>query len=189
MTFISCLPQRFFLYSVIKVPSFSLSVSSVNYFKHLKVGETASIKQRITEHSVDQFASLSGDTNPIHLDKASAVSHSSGFENRVVHGAFLNSLVSRVIGTILPGPGTVVVKQTLNFPSPCYVGEEVLVKVTVQEIRKISTLLFECSVECHSDIDLGQQSFKIHQINAVDEEKSETRKKIVLFGDAKVILK
>ena len=110
----------------------------------LTVGDTATLTKRITCEEVQQFAQLSGDTNSIHVDK-DYVKEKTKLEDCIVHGAFLNSLVSGVIGTRLPGPGTLVVKQELNFPSPCYVGEEVTVTVKLTGLRKIQTVDFSCA--------------------------------------------
>lgn len=114
----------------------------------------AVMSRTITVEDVVNFSKLSGDTNPIHS------SHSS--ENAIVHGAFLNSIVSGVIGTKLPGPGCIVVQQTLNFPNKCYVGETVEVTVKLIENRKIIGVNFRCSVK----------------------EKNKT----VLFGSAKLVM-
>lgn len=81
----------------------------------LKVGDKVSVKRKITEEDVRLFADLTKDYNPIHFEP----------EKGIVHGAFLNGLVSGVIGTALPGFGTVVVQQDLKFPKPCYIGNEV----------------------------------------------------------------
>lgn len=110
----------------------------------LKVGDVATLSKRITTEDIKKFAELSGDTNPLHLDQEFINNHTT-FENVVVHGAHLNSLVSNVIGTLLPGPGTVVVRQDLHFPSPCYAGETVEVTVKLASLRKISTVDFCCS--------------------------------------------
>ena len=115
----------------------------------------ATIRRKITKEDLAKFTELSGDDNPIH-----AVN---GPERALVHGALLNSLVSRVIGTELPGPGSVVVAQTLNFPNKCYVDEEVEVTVEMVENRKIVTVKFRCEVP--------------------------ERGKVVLWGDAKLIIK
>lgn len=109
----------------------------------LKVGDVATLKKTITTEDIKRFAELSGDTNPLHLNQEFIKSQTT-FENLVVHGAHLNSLVSSVIGTLLPGPGTVVVRQELHFPSPCYAGETVEVSVTLVRLRKISTVDFSC---------------------------------------------
>lgn len=110
----------------------------------LKVGDVAALSRTITTEDIKKFAELSGDTNPLHLDQEFVNNHTT-FENVVVHGAHLNSLVSSVIGTVLPGPGTVVVRQDLHFPSPCYAGETVEVTVRLASLRKISTVDFCCS--------------------------------------------
>lgn len=109
-----------------------------------KVGDIVTITRVITESDIQKFAEISGDTNPIHCDPEYVKQTHSNFKGCVVHGAFLNSLVSSVIGTRLPGPGTVVVKQELNFPAPCYVGEEVEVVVKLTSARKILTVDFVC---------------------------------------------
>lgn len=110
----------------------------------LKVGDVATLRKKITAEDIKKFSELSGDTNPLHLDKE-FVHSQTVFEDLLVHGAHLNSLVSRVIGTLLPGPGTLVVKQELHFPSPCYVGEEVEVTVKLASLRKIITVDFSCT--------------------------------------------
>lgn len=113
-------------------------------YSQFKAGDIVTITRVITESDIQKFSELSGDTNPIHSDPEYVKQTHSNFEGCVVHGAFLNSLVSSVIGTRLPGPGTVVVKQELNFPAPCYVGEEVEVAVKLTSVRKILTVDFVC---------------------------------------------
>lgn len=108
-----------------------------------RIGDIATLKTRITPEEVKKFAELSGDKNPLHIDECFIQSQTS-FKSCLVHGAYLNSLVSKVIGTQLPGPGTVVVREELNFPNPCYVGEEVEVTVKLTGLRKIFTVDFTC---------------------------------------------
>ncbi|XP_045132227.1 hydroxyacyl-thioester dehydratase type 2, mitochondrial-like [Portunus trituberculatus] len=110
----------------------------------LKVGDVATLRKKITAEDIKKFSELSGDTNPVHLDKKFVESQTT-FKDLVVHGAHLNSLVSRVIGTQLPGPGTLVVRQELKFPNPCYAGEEVEVTVRLANLRKIITVDFFCT--------------------------------------------
>lgn len=104
--------------------------------KKFITGDEVSVSKTITHEDVDSFSKLSGDTNPIHLKNKEAV----------VHGAFLNSLVSGVIGTRLPGPGALVVEETLHFPNKCYVGETVNIKVKLVDNRKIIKVQFNCDV-------------------------------------------
>lgn len=104
-----------------------------------KVGDNASFTKKITKEDIERFVELSGDSNPLHLGD--------GQERAIVHGAYLNGLVSALMGTKLPGPGTLVVAQNLNFPNKCYVGDVVNVKVELVDIRKIVRAKFECTVE------------------------------------------
>ncbi|KAK4322612.1 hypothetical protein Pmani_006643 [Petrolisthes manimaculis] len=113
-------------------------ITNVSY----KEGDVATVQRTITQKEVEEFARLTGDWNPIHTDTASAKSR---FEQCIVHGALLNGVVSGVIGTRLPGPGTVVARQELYFPNPCYTGEELLVTVKLASLRKLSTIQFSCT--------------------------------------------
>jgi len=118
-------------------------------------GESCTISKVITEEDVENFARISGDTNPVHFQH--------GSQKAIVHGALLNGLVSGVIGTKLPGPGTLVVAQNLNFPNKCFVDESVKITVKLIENRKIIKVEFVCEVE--------------------------ERKKVVLYGDAKLVVR
>lgn len=104
--------------------------------KSLTIGDHASITKKITPEDLGKFMELSGDFNPVHTQ-----------QKPIAHGAYLNSLVSAVIGTKLPGPGTLVVKQTLNFPNKCYVHDIVTVTVRIVDVRKIVKVSFTCEVQ------------------------------------------
>jgi len=116
--------------------------------RSFEVGSQASDRKTITEDELKLFGMLSGDYNPIHY---SGITLKDGSKVSVVHGAFLNSLVSGVIGTKLPGPGTVVINQNLRFPQPCFVGEEITTTVQVTSLRKIIEVAFQCIVNVESD--------------------------------------
>lgn len=94
-------------------------------------------KRIITQAEVDQFASLTGDTNFIH-------SADCPVERRCVHGAFLNSIVAGVIGTKLPGEGSVVLNQEFGFPNKCVCDEEITIVVRLLEDRHIKKIVYEC---------------------------------------------
>lgn len=99
------------------------------------VGDRAIVLKRIDKTDIDDFARLSGDTNDIH----------SG-DRPLVHGVYLAGLVSGVIGTKLPGKGTVLVSKTLRFPNACYAGDQVKIEVEILSIRKLIKCGFWCSV-------------------------------------------
>ena len=90
------------------------------------------LSRTITAKDVECYAELTGDKNPIHLSSKSAV----------VHGAFLIGLVSSVMGTKCPGPGTKVLELSTKFAKPCPVGTTVTVKVELSQKRKLSVASF-----------------------------------------------
>lgn len=102
--------------------------------KKLKVGDQASISKTFTAEDVDQFARLSLDENPLHLDEAAAAE--SIFGQRVVHGALVASLFSALLGMKLPGEGTIYLGQNSSFKAPVYLDEEITATVEVIEIRE-----------------------------------------------------
>lgn len=100
----------------------------------LKDGDKISIHKTITSDDVLRFAELTGDCNPIHMKSP----------NNLVHGALLNGFISGVIGTRLPGPGTVVVEQNLKYPKPCYAGDSIEISVQIVSVRKIIKCEYIC---------------------------------------------
>jgi 3-hydroxybutyryl-CoA dehydratase len=105
-----------------------------NYtYDEINDGHTASFLKTITDADVRAFAAVSGDTNPIHLDDQYAAL--TRFGRRLVHGIFLGALVSKVLGTIFPGPGAIYMSQQMTFVAPVYVGDKVEVRVKVENKR------------------------------------------------------
>ncbi|XP_015185037.1 PREDICTED: uncharacterized protein LOC107070967 [Polistes dominula] len=98
----------------------------------LKVGDRVSISKTITNNDVLSFAQLTNDYNPIHITS----------DKNIVHGALLNGLVSGVLGTKLPGPGTIVTEQTLKYPNSCYVGDTVEIIVQIISFEMYLTFIF-----------------------------------------------
>ena len=86
------------------------------------VGATAELKHRFSQQDVNDFARLSGDNNPIHLDPDYA--SKTRFKSPIVHGVLVSGLISTLFGRVLSG--TIYVKQTLNFRSPVHVDGNVL---------------------------------------------------------------
>jgi acyl dehydratase len=113
----------------------------------LKEGDKVTEVKCISQEDVDAFAELTGDHNPVHKVGSRTSGHPV-----IVHGALLNGLISGVIGTKLPGPGTIVVSQTLQFPNPCYSGEQVTVTVEITAVRKLIVCKFNCTVNRESRI-------------------------------------
>ncbi len=101
---------------------------------NLKVGDTASIARKITDKDICAFAELTGDRNPVHLDGAFA--RKTRFGYRIAHGMLGASLISAVLGTELPGKGSIYLSQTLQFLGPVYIDDTVTARVTVQKVRE-----------------------------------------------------
>ncbi|MGK2893079.1 MaoC family dehydratase [Klebsiella michiganensis] len=98
----------------------------------LTVGQTASFRKTITETDVINFASASGDMNPVHIDKLAG--KESIFGDRVAHGLLVSGLISTVLGTRLPGNGTIYLGQEMKFTRPTYIGDTITATVEVENI-------------------------------------------------------
>jgi 3-hydroxybutyryl-CoA dehydratase len=95
-------------------------------------GDGFSFERHISADDVKQFANVVGDLNPIHLDAEFA--ERSFFKKRIVHGAFLAGLISKILGMDFPGQGTVYISQNSVFKRPVYVDTTVKVEVKVSEV-------------------------------------------------------
>jgi acyl dehydratase len=104
----------------------------------VQVGQVASLKRSFSQSDFDRFAALSGDDNPIHVDPE--FSAQTKFGRTVAHGMFLYSVVCGVLGTQLPGPGTLQLEQALMFPSATFTGEELEIRVEVTELQPAESL-------------------------------------------------
>jgi 3-hydroxybutyryl-CoA dehydratase len=89
-------------------------------------------ERHISADDVQRFAEIVGDLNPIHLDPEYAAN--SFFKKRIVHGAFLAGLISKVLGMDFPGQGTVYISQNSIFKRPVYVDTTVSVEVKVKQV-------------------------------------------------------
>lgn len=98
----------------------------------LNIGMSASISKTISESDILNFADLVGDYNSVHLDEEKA--KESIFGRRIAHGMLVGSLISSVIGTKLPGDGTIYLEQNLKFQRPIYISDTITALVTVNEI-------------------------------------------------------
>ena len=101
---------------------------------NLHVGQKAEFTETITESMIQEFAKLSGDYNPHHIDEEYA--KKTKYEKRICHGMLLASLFSKLTAMYLPGQGSLYISQTLNFVSPAFIDDVVTVS---GEITKISS--------------------------------------------------
>lgn len=108
-------------------------------------GKSVRWTHEVTQEDVDGFAHLSGDVNPLHLDDAFA--RRQGFRGRVAHGMLLGAFLSRVLGTVFPGPGVLWLSQTMRFLQPVYIGDQIEIVVrVVHRSELLRTLVLETTV-------------------------------------------
>jgi 3-hydroxybutyryl-CoA dehydratase len=98
----------------------------------LKVGDSAQISKTITETDINDFARVTGDFNPVHLDQAYA--EKTIFKGRIAHGLLSVGLLSSILGNILPGHGTIYLSQEVKFLAPVRIGDTITAKVEVMEL-------------------------------------------------------
>ena len=95
-------------------------------FDSINIGINHEFKITITEKIVSDFSVISGDFNPLHMDENYAAK--TKFKKRICHGMLLASFFSRLVGMYLPGESALYFSQSLNFISPCFINDKIIVK-------------------------------------------------------------
>jgi 3-hydroxybutyryl-CoA dehydratase len=114
-----------------------------HYIDDLEVGQSASYTRTVTEADVEQFGAVSGDLNPLHFDEEYA--KTTIFRGRIAHGVLSLSYISGVLGTKLPGAGSIFIGATVRFKAPVRIGDTVTAICTVKEInRQRNRVMFDC---------------------------------------------
>ena len=126
----------------------------------IAVGDRASLDHAFSAEDVVDYIRISGDDNPIHRDAAAA--RAAGFEREVVHGLLVTSLVSRMLGTHLPGPGTILLGVDLRYLRPVHVDEQLSVSVEVASVREDKPIAgLDVIVRTTEDVIRGQVVVKL----------------------------
>jgi 3-hydroxybutyryl-CoA dehydratase len=102
------------------------------FLEDLTVGDSAELVYTVDSQTVEGFARISGDNNPVHLDEAFAAT--TPFKTRIAHGMLSAGYISAVIGTVLPGPGSIYVGQSLKFKRPVKIDDVLTARVTIKSI-------------------------------------------------------
>jgi acyl dehydratase len=140
----------------------------------MEQGQTYTHSFSFSQHEVNQFAALTGDNNPLHLDAEYAAR--TPFRKPIMHGFLGGSIFSKVLGTIFPGEGAIYLKQTMEFVSPMFVAVLYEAVFTVKEILPNSIALIETLVvdkASHTVVITGEalvRSKKIKRIKATSSE-------------------
>lgn len=126
-------------------------------FDEIPIGDTASLTRTLSKKDIELFALASGDVNPAHLDADYAATDI--FHRVIAHGLWGGGLISAVLGTELPGPGTVYLRQTLKFVRPVCPGDTITASISVREKRPEGHVLMldcRCSNQTGEDVITGE---------------------------------
>lgn len=111
-------------------------------FAEIAIGDSASITRSLSADDIALFAAVSGDFNPAHLDPNFAAHDL--FHRIIAHGMWSGGLISAVLGTRLPGPGTIYLRQDMRFLRPVGIGDAITATVTVREKSGQDHLVLDC---------------------------------------------
>lgn len=100
-------------------------------YEEINLGDTGSVSKTVTEADVILYAGITGDNNPVHVNDVEA--KASRFGQRIAHGMLSAGFISAVLGTCLPGKGTIYMGQTLKFLRPVHIGDTVTAIAEVME--------------------------------------------------------
>ncbi len=114
-------------------------------YDELNEGDSASFSRTLTEDELILFAAVSGDVNPVHLDAGFAAE--SMFKERIAHGMWSGSLISAALATVMPGPGTIYLEQSLSFRRPVKIDDTLTVTLTVARKEPKNRVLLQCEVK------------------------------------------
>ncbi len=132
-------------------------------FDEIEIGNSREFKITITDSMVDEFAKISGDFNPLHVDEKYA--QATKFGKRVAHGMLLASFLSQMVGMYLPGKHALYSSQTLEFHNPCFVGSKISVMSKV--------------------IDKSQST----KIVKIESKISDEENKLLLYGIGRIVVR
>ncbi len=100
--------------------------------EELKVGDFEEFSKTVSEYDIYCFAGITGDFNPAHINED--YSKKSVFKERIAHGMLSAGFISAILGTKLPGPGTIYLQQELNFTAPVKIGDTITARVEIIEL-------------------------------------------------------
>jgi 3-hydroxybutyryl-CoA dehydratase len=109
------------------------------YLDELKPGMSASLEHVVTERHIQLFGEATGDMNPVHFDEEFA--RKTVFRGRVAHGALSIGFISAVVGTRLPGNGSIFQSASIVFKLPVRIGDRVVTTATVREVNGRSVVI------------------------------------------------
>jgi 3-hydroxybutyryl-CoA dehydratase len=136
----------------------------------ITIGQKASISKTVTDSDILMLADVTLDRNPVHLDDAFA--RRTRFGSRIAHGVLSMGLISAVLGTKLPGPGTIYLSQQVKFLAAVRPGDTLTAIVEVVGIRsekRIVTLKTECYTQDNQAVLTGEAVVLLEQLSESEE--------------------
>jgi acyl dehydratase len=118
-------------------------------YEELQEGDSATFVKTLTEDELVLFAAVSGDVNPVHLDSEFAAE--STFRERIAHGMWSGSLISAALATVMPGPGTIYLEQSLSFKRPVKLDDTLTVHLKVLAKERKNRVTLACDVRNQND--------------------------------------
>lgn len=119
-------------------------------FNEIKIGMQFDFVKTVTSTDVVEFAKVSEDNNPIHLDEEYA--KRSIFKEKIVHGMLIGSFFSKAIASDLPGPGSIYLNQTMNFIKPIYHNSDVRIRIKVESLKPEKKIVYLSTMCWVSDL-------------------------------------
>jgi 3-hydroxybutyryl-CoA dehydratase len=99
----------------------------------IKIGDTAEFAKTVSESDIYQYAGITGDFNPAHVNEDYA--KGTFFKTRIAHGMLSAGFISNVLGNQLPGPGSIYIRQELKFTAPVRIGDTIKARAEVIDIQ------------------------------------------------------
>lgn len=164
-----------------------IKVHALN-FEDIEVGLKKELRHTITAADVDNFARLTGDYNPLHIDEEFAKTTS--FRKPIVHGMLTSSFISTMIGTLIPGKGALWTSQSLDFLQPAFYGDEITVVAEVTQ-KSISTRFIKLEVKVYNQnnhvLVQGQSKVKLLESKQTGKKKMINRNTVLVTGASRGI--
>lgn len=133
---------------------------------NIKPGDSATYTKTINDGDILAFAALAGDDNSVHVNDEYA--SRTRFGRRIAHGMLSGSLIATVIGTRLPGEGSIYLSQSFKFVAPVFPGDTVTAKATVKAVRDdkpIVTLETVCTNQRGETVVTGEAVVLVENVN------------------------
>ena len=108
-------------------------------FEQIKIGYNKEFQVVITESLVNDFAKITGDFSPIHINENFAKSKK--FKGRVVHGMLLASFLSQMVGMYLPGKHAIYLSQSLEFHNPCFINDKITISSVITDKSEATKII------------------------------------------------